>query len=478
MAELHPALLRLPLTEQRLEERRLARPVRADERDVLAALEDERGAVEQELVPGRDDEVVRLEDDAAGAGGAEELEAERAPLARQRLELPRRGLALLLQPADLAQLGLRLLRLRLLVAEPRHEALEALDVVTDPVELRRRRRGARGLLAAPLVPGAVEEERLGAAELEHGRRHGLEEPAVVGDEDDGGVERGQLPLEPLEALDVEVVGRLVEEEQVGVGREGAREGGPGQLAAGERVERPVEVGVAEAEPAEHRCGPVAPRPAARVLEAALRLAVAAQRRRRVVARRHRLLEAGELLLDRDEVARARERVLAQRQPLAARRALVVEGDSGVLGERQLAALQGGLADERAEQGGLARPVRPGERQPVAPAHAERDPVEEGVARELLPEAGGDQDGHDPKDRGDRAARCGRTHPRAPSGRCDRSGREIARLVGFSLVENLGYRQLLAFWRFRAFWDLLRGHRDWGDMRRRASRRRRGTLPPS
>jgi cellulose synthase/poly-beta-1,6-N-acetylglucosamine synthase-like glycosyltransferase len=48
----------------------------------------------------------------------------------------------------------------------------------------------------------------------------------------------------------------------------------------------------------------------------------------------------------------------------------------------------------------------------------------------------------------------------------RSGREIARLVCFSLVENLGYRQLLAFWRFRAFWDLLRGHSDWGDMRRK------------
>ena len=48
----------------------------------------------------------------------------------------------------------------------------------------------------------------------------------------------------------------------------------------------------------------------------------------------------------------------------------------------------------------------------------------------------------------------------------RSGREIARLVGFSLVENLGYRQLVAFWRFLAFWDLLRGRSDWGDMRRK------------
>ena len=48
----------------------------------------------------------------------------------------------------------------------------------------------------------------------------------------------------------------------------------------------------------------------------------------------------------------------------------------------------------------------------------------------------------------------------------RSGREVARLVGFSLVENLGYRQLLAFWRFAAFYDLARGRSDWGEMRRK------------
>ena len=112
---------------------------------------------------------------------------------------------------------------------------------------RRRGRRPRRLLAPPRVPRAVEEERLRAAELEHRGRHGLEEPAVVGDEDDRGVERRQLALEPLEALDVEVVRRLVEQQQVGIGREGARERGARQLAAGERVERPVEVGVGEPE---------------------------------------------------------------------------------------------------------------------------------------------------------------------------------------------------------------------------------------
>ena len=202
----------------------------------------------------------------------------------------------------------------------------------------RGRRRARRLLAAPLVPGAVEEERLRAAELEHRGRHGLEEPAVVGDEDHRGVERRQLALEPLEVLDVEVVRRLVEQQQVGIGGEGARERGARQLAARERVERPVEVGVDESEAADDRRRAVAPGPAAGVLEPRLRLAVASQRRVGVVAAGHRLLQSPQLVLDRDEVFRAGERVLPQREPLAARRALVVQCDARVLRKRELSAL--------------------------------------------------------------------------------------------------------------------------------------------
>jgi len=86
---------------------------------------------------------------------------------------------------------------------------------TSPPPARARRAraatGARGLRS----------RAASALELEHGRRHRLEEPAVVGDEHDGGVDRRQLALEPLEALDVEVVRRLVEQQQVGVARQRA-----------------------------------------------------------------------------------------------------------------------------------------------------------------------------------------------------------------------------------------------------------------
>ncbi|HSO01640.1 MAG TPA: glycosyltransferase family 2 protein, partial [Gaiellaceae bacterium] len=51
----------------------------------------------------------------------------------------------------------------------------------------------------------------------------------------------------------------------------------------------------------------------------------------------------------------------------------------------------------------------------------------------------------------------------------RRNREVARLLFFSVVENLGYRQLVAFWRFLAFIDLARRRRGWGEMQRKGFR---------
>lgn len=55
----------------------------------------------------------------------------------------------------------------------------------------------------------------------------------------------------------------------------------------------------------------------------------------------------------------------------------------------------------------------------------------------------------------------------------RRNREVARLIGFAIVENLGYRQLVAFWRFLAFFDLARRKEGWGEMTRKGFR----TAPP-
>jgi cellulose synthase/poly-beta-1,6-N-acetylglucosamine synthase-like glycosyltransferase len=46
------------------------------------------------------------------------------------------------------------------------------------------------------------------------------------------------------------------------------------------------------------------------------------------------------------------------------------------------------------------------------------------------------------------------------------GREVARLVAFAIVENVGYRQLNDLWRALAFVDLARRKQSWGEQRRR------------
>ena len=129
-------------------------------------------------------------------------------------------------------------------------------------------RAAFSLRHACQVPG--EELAAPGLELEHRGADRLQEPAVVGDEHDRGVERDQVGLQPLERLDVEVVGRLVEQQQIGVPGQRPAERGAGQLAAGEGVQRAVEVGVvAEAEAVQGRQRPLAPVVAAGVLEPGL-----------------------------------------------------------------------------------------------------------------------------------------------------------------------------------------------------------------
>ena len=177
------------------------------------------------------------------------------------------------------------------------------------------------------------------------------------DEDDGGVDRLELALEPLEVLDVEMVRRLVEEEQVGAAGERARERCARQLTARERAERPVELVVREAEAAYGGGCAIAPGPAARVLESSLRLGVPAESRVVVRSLRHRGLEPAQVVLDLEQVPGARECVVAERDVELERWALVVERDAGSLGEGELPALDRRLAGDRAQQRRLPRAVR-------------------------------------------------------------------------------------------------------------------------
>ncbi len=250
----------------------------------------ERDVRQQALRPGRHVEPRAIQHDAAASRWIDELEAERTPSQREGAQLRRGSRPVLLEPPDVRQLGLGSLGEVLLVAKAFDEALEPGDVGVVALDRLVGRERARSLLASPLVPRPGEVERASALELQHGGRDRLEEPAVVRNEDHACIERGEGRLEPLEIRDVEMVRRLVEEEQVRVAREGAAERCPGQLASRERTQAPVEVVVGEAEPAQHRCRARSPVPAARVLESRDGLRVAAHRRLVVAALLHGCLE--------------------------------------------------------------------------------------------------------------------------------------------------------------------------------------------
>ena len=215
----------------------------------------------------------------------------------------------------------------------------------------------------------------------------------MGHQNHGCVERLELAFEPFQTGDVQVVRRLVEEQEIRVARERACQRRPRELAARKRVQRPVELVVGEAETAHEAGGPFAPAPATRVLEPRLRPRVALHRRRGVIAARHRLLEPAELLLERDEIAGAGEHVVAQRQGAPPRRTLVVEGDARALLEHELAAVQLGLAGQAAQERRLPRAVGPGEGDAITTLELERHALEQRRAGDLLAQVGGDDDCH-------------------------------------------------------------------------------------
>ena len=39
--------------------------------------------------------------------------------------------------------------------------------------------------------------------------------------------------------------------------------------------------------------------------------------------------------------------------------------------------------------------------------------------------------------------------------------DLRKLIVFGVVENFGYRQLLALYKIKAFWDVIRRRRGWG-----------------
>ena len=126
-------------------------------------------------------------------------------------------------------------------------------------DLARRLVGRRLLLALGLalevgVVAAVVDVAGAAVELEHLGRDPVEHVAVVGHQDQPAPERGQAVLEPGDGVDVEVVGGLVEDEQVAVGHQRAGQRDPLGLTARQRRRCRRRRSAPMPEPIEHRLG--------------------------------------------------------------------------------------------------------------------------------------------------------------------------------------------------------------------------------
>jgi hypothetical protein len=89
------------------------------------------------------------------------------------------------------------------------------------------------LLLEPARVVALERDALAAVELEDPARDVVEEVAIVGHRHDGALVLLEVALEPRDRLGVEVVGGLVEQQQVGRGEQQPAERDAAALAAGE-----------------------------------------------------------------------------------------------------------------------------------------------------------------------------------------------------------------------------------------------------
>ncbi len=283
-AQVHLAGIRLQLTQQDLEQGGLARAVRADDADLVAAQDRGRGIAQEDLVAERLRHAGDLDHLLAGGLRARGLHlhlagelAARGALAAHRLQ---RGDAALVAGAA------------------------GLDALPDPhlflcqqlVEARVLLRfGVQALLAPAQVVVVVAGPAGDAAavDLDDAGGQRAQEAAVVGDEHEAAGEGLEEAFQPVDRLNVQVVGGFVQQQDVGSAHQRLRQQHAPLHAAGQRRE----IGVpGQLQPFQHLLHAAVQVPAVARLDAGLR-----RRHRRHVADVHGVMVAGQ---QRAEVAQA------------------------------------------------------------------------------------------------------------------------------------------------------------------------------
>jgi len=230
-AEFHLPSIGRQLTKDQAQQRSLTGAVGTDQADLVAA-QDATGEVAHHVFLGR-----------TGHESLGDVFEFRHQLAR--------GLAAHNTKIDLALLVAPRRTFGTQMLEPGNAADTArascLDPFADPDFLLRQQLVGAGIrqrllveheLLALLICGkaAGETDQLAAIELDNARGHAIEENAIMGDHDDGtGIATQQL-FEPENAVDIEMVGRFVEQQQFRLADQRLGQGDALATAAGERVD--------------------------------------------------------------------------------------------------------------------------------------------------------------------------------------------------------------------------------------------------
>src|SRR6185369_4240676 len=244
------------LAQHGLEQRGLAAAIRTDDADALTLGEEHRQAVDQRAPADFDAQITQLQDGLAAAHDGK-LERRRAIGALHLHGLGRFRAIDARFLLGAARFGLATEPLQLFAQEILTIRLGALGV-----------RQALGLLLEVALVAAVVAVDLTVCDLDRALGNPIEQVAIVSDEQNSVlVLFDQILFEPLDRLGVEVIGRFVEDRQVGTRDEHARQGHAALLAAAHA--RNLGVGAVNAEMVQEGFDLVLAIPAAQALDVAL-----------------------------------------------------------------------------------------------------------------------------------------------------------------------------------------------------------------
>ena len=366
---------------QHTHERRLADAVGTDERDAVAALDMQAEVCEHHHVAVRLPGVCQLQHHPAALAAPREVEVDLLPLGGH---FDRHHL---LQQLDAA---LHLGRLRGLIAEPVDEHLDAADLLVLLVLGLPQGFDALVVLEQVAAVVRVVVRQRAERQVSDAGDDGVEKEPVVRDEDDRvrvGVEVG---FEPVARLEVEVIGRLVEEQQTRLAQQQLREGDAHLPAPGKRLGRAVEVRRPEAQALQHRRRLELDAVPVVHAEAILQVAVPVEHavvfrlgNRRIAEARFERVHLG---LHREQRAE-RARSLVEHAAAGVVQPVLRQIADGERGRREDGS-RVGLVEARhhLEQRRLAGPVRSAQADPFLVGDLPRDAIEQYAVAERLGEA--------------------------------------------------------------------------------------------